>query len=76
MQGFQKQLKQPVGLKRVVTNCMNKKLLVPFLLGEQEGSGGILLQKILKFQSPTMRFPAFWRTEKSVFFSKENVAFI
>ena len=32
------------------------------------GSGGILLQKILKFQSPTMRFPAFWITE--------NVAFV
>ena len=76
MQGFQKQLKQPVGLKRVVTNCMNKKLLVLFLLGEQEGSGGILLQKILKFQSPTMQFPAFWSTEKSVFFSKENVGFV
>ena len=76
MQGFQKQLKQPAGLKRVATDCMNKRPFVPFLLGEQGGSGCILLQKILKFQSPTMRFPGFWSTEKSVFFSKENVAFV
>ena len=76
MQGFQKQLKQPAGLKRVATDCMIKRPLVPFLLGEQEGSGCVLLQKNLKFQSRLMRFPGFWSTEKSVFFSKENVAFV
>ena len=76
MQGFQTQLKQPAGLKRVATDRMNKRPLVPFLLGEQGGSGCVLLQKSLKFQSPLMRFPGFWSTEKSVFFSKENVAFV
>ena len=44
-----------------------------------EGSGGMLLLKILKFQSPKMRFPLFlglnW-VQNSVFFIQENVAFI
>ena len=43
MQGFQKQLKQPAGLKRVATDRMNKRPLVPFLLGEQ-GGGGVWLR--------------------------------
>ena len=62
--------------KKSSNRLYEQEAVSPLSLRGAGGSGGILLQKILKFQSPTMRFPAFWSTEKSVFFSKENVAFV
>ena len=40
-----------------VPDCINKGRVNPMPLGE---SWGMLSQKILKFQSPKMQFPAFW----------------
>ena len=54
----------------------------PLLMGKspfsRRESGGMLPKKILKFQSPKMRFSAFWglnRGQESAFFIQENVAF-
>ena len=65
-----------------VTDCINKRPLVPFFLGcggRGGGSGGVFPQSILEFQSPKMPFPVFqglnWE-QKSVFFIQENIALI
>ena len=60
-----------------VTDCINKRPLVPFFLGcggRGGGSGGVFPQSILEFQSPKMPFPVFqglnWE-QKSVFHSRK-----
>ena len=62
-----------------ITDYINKQPLVPFLQGGR-GSGHVLPQKIVKFQSPKRRFSVFWglnlRTKKAVFHRKNvHVAF-
>ena len=64
--GFNKKLKEPVGLKKV-TDCIEKRL-TPLLI---EGSVGVRPNKIPKFQCPKMRFPAFWElkwVQKIIYF--------
>ena len=69
---FQRGFK-PAGSNRV-TDCINKGRWSLFSKGG-EGSGHVLAQKILKFQSPKMRFSASWgmnlSTKERVFHSRK-----
>ena len=66
-----------VGLNRV-TDCINKRPLVPLSRGEggRRLSVRVLLQKILNLQSPKMLFSASWglnlRTKECVFHSRKS----
>ena len=64
----------PAGLNRV-TDCIRRGMLVPEEGGGGGGGGDVLPQKILKIESPIMRFSAFlglnWG-QKSMFFIQNH----